>query len=130
MKDLTGKPQHLVKADSQSSLKLQKDKKTRKVMALMVDTTKTEDKITSDRLIDSSVKPNKPSQPSGNNQKKTFIRAGDWICQRCNNHNFSFRVNCNMCHLSHELSEMMLSIYRTQRMKNYPEQAQFKNMSN
>ena len=52
-------------------------------------------------------------------QKKAQIRAGDWICQRCNNHNFSFRTNCNMCHLSHDLSEMMLSIYRSQRMKTY-----------
>ena len=35
-------------------------------------------------------------------------RAGDWVCQRCHNHNFSFRNNCNMCHLSHEASLKML----------------------
>ena len=27
-------------------------------------------------------------------------RAGDWTCQRCSNHNFSFRDVCNMCELS------------------------------
>ena len=83
-------------------------------MALMVETSKEEDKYASaDHLLDSPSNIPRPCKQASSNQKKTFIRAGDWICQRCNNHNFSFRVNCNMCSLSHELSDMMLSIYRT-----------------
>ena len=32
--------------------------------------------------------------------KKPFIeRPGDWICSNCQNLNFSFRTNCNRCHL-------------------------------
>jgi hypothetical protein len=35
-------------------------------------------------------------------------RVGDWTCQRCFNHNFSFREVCNMCYLSHTESNKML----------------------
>ena len=31
-------------------------------------------------------------------RQKTQHRAGDWICNRCNNHNYSFREQCNSCH--------------------------------
>ena len=35
------------------------------------------------------------------NNKKTFIeKPGDWICNNCQNLNFSFRTNCNRCHIS------------------------------
>ena len=40
-------------------------------------------------------------------KKVAHERAGDWVCKRCNNHNFSFRSNCNMCHLSHDASVKM-----------------------
>lgn len=40
-------------------------------------------------------------------KKAAHERAGDWVCKRCNNHNFSFRSNCNMCHLSHDASVKM-----------------------
>ena len=34
------------------------------------------------------------------NNKKTFIeKPGDWICNNCQNLNFSFRTNCNRCHM-------------------------------
>ena len=34
------------------------------------------------------------------NNKKMFIeKPGDWICNNCQNLNFSFRTNCNRCHL-------------------------------
>lgn len=34
-----------------------------------------------------------------NNKKKTFtLREGDWICLKCNNLNFSFRIICNKCY--------------------------------
>jgi hypothetical protein len=42
-------------------------------------------------------------------------RAGDWICQKCFNHNFSFREVCNMCYLSHNESNKML-YQQSQRM--------------
>jgi hypothetical protein len=35
-------------------------------------------------------------------------RIGDWTCQRCFNHNFSFRESCNMCYLSHGESNRIL----------------------
>jgi hypothetical protein len=34
------------------------------------------------------------------NNKKIFIeKPGDWICNNCQNLNFSFRTNCNRCHM-------------------------------
>ena len=34
------------------------------------------------------------------NNKKMFIeKPGDWICNNCQNLNFSFRTNCNRCHM-------------------------------
>jgi hypothetical protein len=35
-----------------------------------------------------------------NSKKAVIERAGDWTCQQCLNHNFSFREECNKCHLS------------------------------
>jgi hypothetical protein len=38
---------------------------------------------------------------SDNQPKKNFsIRPGDWYCGYCNNLNFSFRKECNICRLS------------------------------
>lgn len=43
---------------------------------------------------------NLPGKAQADKSKKhTKERAGDWICQRCFNHNFSFRESCNMCQL-------------------------------
>ena len=36
--------------------------------------------------------------------KKGGERSGDWICQKCSNHNYSFRSFCNRCNLSQTLS--------------------------
>lgn len=48
-------------------------------------------------------------------KKKQFIdREGDWVCMRCKNKNFSFRVLCNRCKLHKCESEEMYS----QHMKN------------
>ena len=60
-KDLTGKPSHLVKADSEKTpFKLHKDKKTMRLKALKIDTTKAEDKPTSaDTALESPFKFNK-----------------------------------------------------------------------
>lgn len=32
-------------------------------------------------------------------KKPFFERPGDWICMNCHNLNFSFRTNCNRCHI-------------------------------
>ena len=40
----------------------------------------------------------KNSQPS-NDAKKQGVRSGDWVCNLCQNHNYSFREICNRCHV-------------------------------
>ena len=133
MQDSIGKPSHTVKAQGERTpLKLQKNKKTQKIKAIMAENTKQitgETGNTQENIFDSPVKLSVSKQmvADGNYQqqciqKKNDVRAGDWICQRCNNHNFSFRQKCNMCHLSHELSNMMLSIYRSNRVTKHPKQ--------
>lgn len=52
------------------------------------------ERIASSNDENSSVAANKES-------KRPAERVGDWTCQRCFNHNFSFRDQCNMCYLSH-----------------------------
>ena len=34
-------------------------------------------------------------------------REGDWVCYKCKNLNFAFRVMCNRCHLAKNESEKM-----------------------
>lgn len=49
-----------------------------------------------------------PIQTLKKNQKmkKPFeIREGDWTCSDCSNLNFAFRVKCNRCGISKEVSE-------------------------
>ena len=49
-----------------------------------------------------------PIQALKKNQKmkKPFeIREGDWTCSDCSNLNFAFRVKCNRCGISKEVSE-------------------------
>ena len=41
------------------------------------------------------------------NKKNFEVRDGDWICSKCNNLNFSFRIKCNRCSLPKELSKNM-----------------------
>lgn len=41
------------------------------------------------------------SRPVVVEKKKPFQeRAGDWVCSRCRNLNFSFRLICNRCQLT------------------------------
>ena len=35
-------------------------------------------------------------------------RAGDWVCFKCNNLNFSFRTNCNRCHLTKSENQRLM----------------------
>jgi hypothetical protein len=41
-------------------------------------------------------------------KKKPFVeRAGDWICYKCKNLNFSFRVVCNRCQMTKKDSDKL-----------------------
>ena len=51
-----------------------------------------------DKLQFSKNKKNKKSKKS-NNQKYKDMRPFDWICNRCDNLNYSFRIFCNICNL-------------------------------
>ncbi len=43
---------------------------------------------------------NNPNQHFDHSMKKSLVeRQGDWICNRCKNLNFSFRMICNRCKL-------------------------------
>jgi len=43
-----------------------------------------------------------------NSKKAHFVeRQGDWVCTRCKNLNFSFRIMCNRCKISKTESEMI-----------------------
>ena len=49
---------------------------------------------------------------SENKKKKPFTeRVGDWVCIKCKNLNFSFRVICNRCNLSKAESEILFENY-------------------
>ena len=42
-------------------------------------------------------------------RNKPFVsRAGDWVCFKCNNLNFSFRTNCNRCHLTKSENQRLM----------------------
>ena len=46
--------------------------------------------------------------PMERKKHKPFTeRAGDWVCYKCKNLNFAFRVMCNRCHLAKNESEKM-----------------------
>lgn len=42
---------------------------------------------------------------------KNTERAGDWVCVKCKNSNFSFRVVCNRCQLSKAESEKLFELH-------------------
>lgn len=45
-------------------------------------------------------------------KKKPFVeRIGDWVCIKCKNLNFSFRIVCNRCQLSKIESEKLFDQY-------------------
>ena len=57
---------------------------------------------------------NKNRRDDNNNieekKKKPLIeRKGDWLCPKCRNLNFAFRLICNRCHLSKNESEKIIS---------------------
>lgn len=42
------------------------------------------------------------------NKQFSAERAGDWVCQSCFNHNFSFREVCNKCQCTQSESNQMI----------------------
>jgi len=49
-----------------------------------------------------------PEESKCEAKKTHFVeRQGDWICMRCKNLNFSFRIVCNRCKISKAESEML-----------------------
>ena len=42
---------------------------------------------------------NNKKPKKSNNQKIKEKRPFDWVCNRCNNLNYSFRIFCNICNL-------------------------------
>jgi len=50
--------------------------------------------------------------------KKHFkVRFGDWICPKCENLNFSFRIKCNRCGLSKEKPELYTNNFQIQQQQ-------------
>jgi len=88
--DNDGKPEHMTKPLKKGGKKVRKDETT----------------VTNEN---SSVEFNKvkKDKKAGNTE-----RVGDWTCQRCFNHNFSFREACNMCYMSQV--ESMRLLYQQQ----------------
>lgn len=55
---------------------------------------------------------NKPNSADSKKKKKPFVeRVGDWVCIKCKNLNFSFRVICNRCQLTKAESEKLFDQY-------------------
>ena len=47
-----------------------------------------------------------------NNQKHKEKRPFDWVCNRCNNLNYSFRIFCNICNLPRNENQFYTSNMR------------------
>jgi len=50
-----------------------------------------------------------------NNRKPFNERPGDWICYNCQNLNFTFRTNCNRCHISKIQNQKLIHDLEMQR---------------
>jgi len=49
-----------------------------------------------------------PNSDEKRNRKRQFVeREGDWVCMKCKNKNFSFRIICNRCKLPKEDSDIL-----------------------
>ena len=63
------------------------------------------------------IQPQKSYQPYQKKKKNFEIREGDWNCFDCHNLNFSFRVKCNRCGLSKEMSDKKCQEYKMNMMR-------------
>ena len=61
-------------------------------------------------LFSSNFSYNVDSDNKKNKKKNRHFasRAGDWVCFKCNNLNFSFRTNCNRCHLTKSENQRLM----------------------
>ena len=51
-----------------------------------------------------NTKTNKKKKKKKIKKLKSYnIRKGDWLCPKCNNINFSFRIKCNICGINKEI---------------------------
>ena len=64
------------------------------------------------------IQPQNSYQPYQKKKKNFEIREGDWNCFDCHNLNFSFRVKCNRCGLSKEMSDKKCEEYKMNMMRN------------
>ena len=96
VEDIEGKPEHMLKPEKQVNKKKSKIMK-KQIMERIAAQSNDEN---------SSVAFNSKAESAS---KRPAERVGDWTCQRCFNHNFSFREVCNMCQLSHADSMNMLA---------------------
>jgi DNA-directed RNA polymerase subunit M/transcription elongation factor TFIIS len=110
VKDITGRPEHMFRADEEKAAlktlknkqkRLNKAKKLKEAKALLEQQTG----ISSENSNAKELNVNELAQQL---KKMTKERAGDWTCQRCGNHNFSFRYVCNKCQLTLEENDEML----------------------
>lgn len=110
MKDTIGRPDHMFRADEEkAALKTQKNKQKRLNKAKKLKEAKAlleqQAALSSENTNAKELSLNELTQQL---KKMTKERAGDWTCQRCGNHNFSFRYVCNKCQLTLEENDEML----------------------
>ena len=60
------------------------------------------------KLINKSRK-DENSNPEEKKKKPLIERKGDWLCPKCRNLNFAFRLICNRCQLAKSEAENMIS---------------------
>ncbi len=71
-----------------------------------------DDNINRDSNMTTSTQESSLNNSSDSKKKKHFTeRVGDWVCIKCKNLNFSFRVICNRCNLSKAESEILFESY-------------------
>lgn len=84
--DIEGKPEHMSMAPEKKAALKQANKNNRKMQ-----------------------RAKKQAEAAAEGQ--VADRSGDWVCQRCANHNYSFRSLCNKCSMTFEESQEMQRIY-------------------
>jgi hypothetical protein len=76
-------------------------------------------KINTDSKLNHSLNdvPDELNDSSDKKKKKPFVeRVGDWVCIKCKNLNFSFRVVCNRCQIPKTESDKMFEHYMSNLM--------------
>lgn len=64
-----------------------------------------------------ATKATKTAKVASDDKQKDAERAGDWVCVKCKNNNFSFRVVCNRCQLSKTESEKLFELHMNNLMQ-------------